>query len=40
MRNLMLQTDQAGNLAPSIGVTTAERSDCYDIKLDPNPAGA
>jgi hypothetical protein len=34
MRNLMIQTDQAGNMTPFTGYASAEQSDCYDIKAD------
>lgn len=40
MRNLMLQIDPAGTLAPFVGPTIADRTDCYDIKFNPAAAGA
>lgn len=40
MRNLMVQVEQVGTMVPFVGPTAAERSDCYDIKVDPTVVGS
>jgi hypothetical protein len=39
MRNLMIQTDQAGTLTAFTGSASADQTDCYDIKADLSGSG-
>ena len=40
MRNLMIQTDQAGTMAAFTGYAAAEQPDCFDIRADLSGTGA
>ncbi|HEY6677222.1 MAG TPA: neprosin family prolyl endopeptidase [Terrimicrobium sp.] len=39
MRNLMIQTDQAGTMTAFTGSASADQTDCYDIKADLSGSG-